>query len=182
MLNLLHLGSGRERDLVVTDLLGRPEKHGAHAVERVFRAGAGHHGAEPADGQHCGSGGADDAESAVATPGRDDGGRRAPVATRATALLAQTGIEGGNRVGFGDQSGLRGPARLVPPAAEQGRKFSVGRVLRCHRTTTGQGVDEGVGAADGLHRRLLGTPRSGSTEIGPTEIRHSPPPIRRFRT
>ena len=143
VLNLVELGLRGQCDLVVTDLLGRTEEHGAQAIERVTGSRARHDRAESTEGQHTGGGCADDAQAAAAAH------------RGVLLLLGQPRAQRGDRVPFGDQAGRRRPAHLVAPFAEHRRQHGVGVVLGCHRAAGGQGVDELVAADDGVQRRFV---------------------------
>ena len=64
------------------------------------------------------------------------------------SLLGQAGVERGNRVGLGDQSGGRGQRKSSRQLPQGGHRVGVGRVLRDHRAAIGERVDETVGAVD----------------------------------
>lgn len=170
LLDLLHLGAGGQGDLIVAHLLGRSEQHRAQTVKGVTRTGAGHDCAEPADGEHGCRRSADHTEpTPVARSGGDRSGRQFP---GAGPLLRQAGVQGGDGLWLGNESGFRWPAVLITPASEHRGQRRVGLIGRLDGQTAGQGVDETVAAVDVLERRLLIA----------SEIRHIRVPLRRSRT
>jgi hypothetical protein len=100
LLHLLHLGARGQRHLIVANLLGRAEEHGAQSVERVTGTGAGDDGAEAADAQRRRRDRAHHTESAAAAP-RGAGvdlphiGIHRAGADESAWLLGQAGVERG---------------------------------------------------------------------------------------
>jgi hypothetical protein len=149
LLDLAELGLRGEYHLVVPGGLLLPEQHGVQSVERVAGSRAVHHRAKTAEAQ------------------QRRGERAHHRHRRAGAAARRDGaIQGGNGVSLRHQTGRGWLAQLVAPAGEQVRERGVARISRVRRLLGRQGVEESVGAGDGVQRRItaVGAPA--------TEIRH----------
>jgi hypothetical protein len=135
LLDLLHLRLSGKRNLVVSRHVLFAEQHGSQAVERVTGPSAVHRGAEPAEAEQC-------------RRDRPDNRHRRP----APPASGQTALQGVHRLAPRHQPVRGGIAHVVAPSGQQVRQLGVARVRRIHRLLGRQGVDEPVGAGDGVQR------------------------------